>query len=363
MVDHDSNGSSPNAQSAAWRALHTEGILWDGPVAVIDGTNQLSLRLIATTQRLAFTRGGEFVLDIPREWLTPAPHMHPDGSVNLTVDAGEGSRPERLRLIARDGRRLAVDLVAALNKYRPPRNDRTLRIYAPDATENVAELPAPESRRPRPAPAAPHGSEHGESLAALAGDDFSAPSQLPGRAMPIFHDDALAAPVYMSDLAPAPREADWSLRPIVSTRTDRLVRRSWAIRLSGLIALLLIAAAFGSGHMPTLPGRELSTHLPDTSIEAPFSSGNHEPTEAPAIAQVETTTATNTPVQAAPTATAGVDNGAAATLPPSETAVALGVGGMDSETETARSLEATNEPSATPTPTVTATNEPTIRAH
>lgn len=356
MIDQGTNGRS---QSSAWRALHAEGILWDGPVFVVDGANELPLRLIATNHRLAFTKGGEFALEIPREWLHPAPFLNPDGSVNLTVDAGEGARPERLQLNARDGRRLAVDLIAALNKSRPSRTERSMTIYAPEPLVDLPDPPMARGRRSNP-PARTRDEADEALLALLDLDDFPPLSGQTVRTRPVIivDDDLPPAEITAAPAGSPTRDGDWSLQPIalMSNRTDRHARRGWAIRLSGLILLLTIAAAFGSGRVPALPGRDLASHIPDSGISAPFGADDPTATIAAELAQVETPKPEPTPTVSADQA----GDPARPTLPPSETAIALGVGGMEGSTLTA-AVELTTEPMATPTtePTATPTEEPT----
>ena len=52
MVDQGTNG---RPHSSNWRALHAEGILWDGQIYVAGAGVELPLRLIATSQRVAPT--------------------------------------------------------------------------------------------------------------------------------------------------------------------------------------------------------------------------------------------------------------------------------------------------------------------
>src|SRR4029077_19736785 len=112
-------------------------------------------------------------------------------------------------------------------------------------------------------------------------------------------------------------------------------RAGWAFRLSGLVLLIALAAAFGSNRLPGGP-----TFNRDTFIAAPDS---NTPTEA-SFAQI-VPTATQTP----PT-----DPGVAQTVSAGETSIALGVGSetivsTPSPTATSNSsiLPAEDDPTAT----------------
>ena len=356
MVDQDQNG---RPHGSAWRALHAEGILWDGQVLVAGAGAELPLRLIATTQRLTFTKGGAFVLDVPGEWLEPCPHLNPDGSINLTIDAADGGRPERLRLVVRDGRRLAVDLIAALNKSKS-QISRSMPIYAPEPVAEMPEPPMARGKRSVPPRQRKREPDDLNPIAALDPDDFPPLTTAPPRSKQIKIDDDLPpAAVDQTNsgpLQPSARDASWVLQPIshMSNRTNRHARRSWAIRLSGLIVLLALAAASGSGRLPTIPGRDIASHMPDTSINAPFSEDEPEPTaETSSMAHVVPPTATSTSTVTPPVqSTTGAVQ---PTTPPSKTAISLGVGGGDASTQSSE-VEPTRTTSSTDTPT----NEPEV---
>lgn len=339
MVDR---GPSTRSHAGAWRALHAEGILWDGPVTVTGAGSELPLRLIVTTRRLAFTKGGSFVLDVPRDWLTPAPFLNTQGGINLSIDTGEGHRPERMRVFVRDGRGLIGDLLSGLVSPLP----EGLPPASPIAVMNEPEeQPAPPpARLNRPARRAISAND---SVSALDGDDFPPLAEQPARSRVIVIDDDLPPAQATGYFDAGSREPNWALEPIgsMSSRSSRHARRSWAIRLSGLVVLLTFAAAFGTGRLPSIPGTDIAGRLPATSIDAPFSS--NEPTEPAQVAQAVAPTATT----AAPVITPPDVESAQPTIPASETAIALGVGGMDG------TLTATVP--QTPTATATATSEPT----
>lgn len=304
---------SVHTHAADWRALHAEGILWDSQIYVAGAGAELALRLIATNQRLAFSKGGAFVLDIPREWLDPAPYLHADGSIILTVDTNDGNRPEHLRLIVRDGRRLAVDLIASLKDSKPPLT-QPATIFAPGSTDdNQVTAKALTGRPVPPWRVAPDPAS--TSLAALDADDFSSPA-VPGmREAP---DGAGEHHSLVEVARPVAAIPWWSRAPLAMTnRESRHARRGWAIRLSGLVLLLALAAVAGAGQLPVLPGES-----PGRSIDAPSNDGAPQATETPPTAELARVASTGVASAPVLTVLAGSELSSA-----SQTAVSLGVGG------------------------------------
>src|SRR4051794_23814981 len=100
-------------RGAAWRALQAEGIEWETQVLIGAGDRALSARLIVTTERLAFARGGDVVLDIDRRWLREAPFLSGNGSINIRIETPDGKR-DRLQFSTRDGRQVAIDFVSLM---------------------------------------------------------------------------------------------------------------------------------------------------------------------------------------------------------------------------------------------------------
>lgn len=423
---HDRGSVAGRPRGNAWRALQPEGVLWDGQVFITGDDADITAWLAVTNQRFAFFRGNDLVLDVPREWLRPGPALEPDGSVMLMVDADNAGAAEPVRLVLPEGRRAAAHLVSLIGSgARPVR--RRLPVYAPDPTPNpepaafeppmarpsrartieeaIAESRAiaarPSRREPvemplreepaapvRPArPARPEASFDNAAparaqpvepqrddlspLTMLDFDDFPPLADTPVRPMNArAGQDADFASVIPASGAPfnPNRNHDWNLQPLsaVTTRSTRK-RRAWAIRLSGLLLLLLAAAAIGSGHMPSVPGREVASHLPGSTINATnLGAVTPSPTHQ-ALAQVPPT---QTPTSAAPTKPADEGNAAPAepTSPPLQTAIAMGVGGL----EVSATIESTKppvhvtekQPTATRTPrpaaaTATATATPT----
>ncbi|MGI8474898.1 MAG: hypothetical protein ACR2OO_00755, partial [Thermomicrobiales bacterium] len=320
MADREPLKGRP--RGAAWRALQDEGVVWEGSVALtLDGV-RVALLLVATQQRLVLVRGGEVTLEIPRGWLRPGPVLDDDGSVTMSVDAEGTGRPDAIRLVVHDGRPAAAHLVSLLagsgvRPVRPAR--RALPVYVPEPLPDTPPPPMARSRQSfRPVSleetAAPMAVGQGRSgrddaerladlpsLAMLDPDDF--PPLAPGERRPFVPSDTRLSAAAMRDEPPTipaslPPEAngrdhDWNLQPLqtMSMRSARHARRGMVIRLSGLIALLAFAAAFGAGRLPGHPRFPEGSHIPGTSINAPFTDGGPKaaPTLPAAVAQVGTT--------------------------------------------------------------------------
>jgi hypothetical protein len=350
----------------AWRNLQAEGIEWEGQILIgEEEENALSARLIITSQRLAFARGGEVVLDIERWWLKRPPYLSGSGAVNLRIQTPSGHR-ERLPFIARDGRLAATDIITILTEGKAALPTAPLD---PVFTE-VPERPAPRRTVEEPAfepePAPPPQEDYtyaadvidATTLQVLDTTDF--PPVTDASAPTTNRDNQpnggrySSEPITISTLGNQHhRLGEWTLDPIVTPSSSRRSRAGWAFRLSGLIALIALAAAFGTNRLPDAD----DLRRPGSLINAP----DNTPTSEVAIA--------------IPTTTVPISDGVnAATRSAAETAAALGVGG---ETETVATATATPIPTATavlmtPAPTrtntATATNtatettEPTVTA-
>jgi endonuclease YncB( thermonuclease family) len=354
-------------RGAAWRALHNEGVVWEGQVLIVGEETDLATRLIVTHQRLAFARGGIVALDVEREWLRPAPTLDDDGTILLQVTVAETARPEPLRLLVTEGRRAAAHLVSLLTGAGVRPVTRALPTYL---TDRDGEPFRPSLMRPRPAEPAPR-EEPADSFSVVSildADDFpplsaatsAAPATTPLPSAPEPLPTAAPPPPPIAATNGAVRAPDWSLRPIegITPRSTRQGRRGWIIRLSGLVLLLAAAGWFGASHLPEERGRDIASHLPGVSVETP-----DKPTSTPAPSTTPVRTAATTPAPTATrTATTAVSVAQASkepTLPPEETAVALGVGGPESTIEPLPEPPPTNQPPSTASPTATATTEPT----
>lgn len=123
-----------------WGALQAEGIRWEGQALIVGVDKDLPVRLILTSERLAFIANGEIALDIPRDWLRPQPKLAAVNGVHLFVTP-DGARPgsdetQQMLLRARAGRGAAAQLVAVVT-------GRPLPIeHQGQAPHIVAELPA-----------------------------------------------------------------------------------------------------------------------------------------------------------------------------------------------------------------------------
>lgn len=343
-------------RGAAWRALHNEGVVWEGQVLIVGDEIDLAARLVVTHQRLAFARGGVVALDVERAWLRPAPSLNDDGSILLQVTPPDAAQPESLRLVATEGRRAAAHLVSLLTGAGVRPIDRVLPAFPPERDEEYVPRPL---ARPRPVEPAPRREpvNAAPAITILDADDFPPLSTRATREIPPAAEDPsparmVPAPVTVSRAAV--RTPDWNLQPIVTPRSARHGRRSWIIRLSGLVLLLAAVGWFGASHLPDNRGRDIASHIPGVSVETPV-----QPTATPARTAAPPGTATERPVPTAdPTATSKVSivqTTGAPTVPPQNTAVALGVGGPASLPEP----PPTSAPRPTETPAPTATTVPT----
>jgi endonuclease YncB( thermonuclease family) len=336
----------------AWRELQREGIEWEGQVLIGTDDHVLSARLIVTSQRLAFARGGEVVLDIVRWWLKRPPYLSGNGAVNLRIETSSGHR-DRLQFTTRDGRQAATELVTLLIHGKqalpsvpldpvfdepPVRRSERRRVtaYEPDLT-----------REPEPAPAPFQLSDEHKytsdvidatTLQVLDSTDF--PPVLETQTPSTHHGSVVEGgrvsgdPITISTLAnQTHRGGDWSLIPIpaLMPRSSKGSKAGWAFRLSGLVALIAFAAAFGGNR------------LPDTSrLVDPIKAPQSQQTPGGSVAQVIPTSTATLPV---------IDGVNGPTREAAETAIAIGVGG-----ETAPA--ATSTPTTSPTATATRTAEP-----
>ncbi len=336
----------------AWRELQREGIEWEGQVLIGSDEHVLSARLIVTSQRLAFARGGEVVLDIVRWWLKRPPFLSGNGAVNLRIETNSGHR-DRLQFMPRDGRQSGTDLVTLLTHgkqalpsvplepvfdevpIRRPERTRAYQ-YEPDLTREPD--PEPEPFRLSDEHAYTPEVIDATTLQVLDTTDF--PPVLETQTPSTHHGSVVEGgrvsgdPITISTLAnQTHRAGDWSLTPIPALvpHSAKGSKAGWAFRLSGLIALIALAAAFGGNRLPD------ASRLTDraSTIVAP-ATGNPGGN----VAQVIPTE----------TATLPVIDVNQPTEQAAKTAIALGVGG-----ETAEPTEAAATPSATATRTPTAT--------
>jgi endonuclease YncB( thermonuclease family) len=332
-------------RGAAWRALQAEGVEWEAQVLIGDGEKTLSARLIVTSERLAFARGGDVVLDIARWWLKQPPFLSGNGTINLRIETGNGHR-DRMQFAARDGRQVATDFVALMTHGKqallePEDEPQFTRV--PERKRSV--MPPDRALEPE-RPAVVRAVEHKYSsdvidaatLEVLDPTDFP---PLTEAATPTTNlrnapdgGRGSSEPITISTLAnQSHRSGEWSLSPIPSMmqNSGKLSRAGWAFRLSGLLLLIALAAAFGTDRLPHTPG------LPskDTFISAP---SDNTPTQVSVAQSLPTSTQTSLiPF-----------NEDSATVAAAQTSIALGVG---AETVDLAPTEAV--PTATPSRTST----------
>ena len=73
--------------------------------------------MIVTHRRVAFVRGGEIVLEIPRDWLRPEPVVRRDGVLELfvlTPGSDLFAEPESFPIRMREGHAAAGHIIAML---------------------------------------------------------------------------------------------------------------------------------------------------------------------------------------------------------------------------------------------------------
>jgi endonuclease YncB( thermonuclease family) len=290
--------------------------------------------MIVTHRRVVFVRGGELVLDVPREWLRPEPVLRRDGLLDLFVTMPGGNlfdEPLTVPLRMREGHPAAGHIIAML----APGGVRRIlpeSLSGMERARDAAPVPqfsgfwevddldpswtsdAPGSLRPSsdPSQTVPAGIDAPDWLPPEPGDRIVRTSSTPER-RPATNGYAITG-----------------LRP----RDERKSPWSLILRLFALFVLLTTAAALGAGRLHWNP--------PGSSNSGAVLTG-----PSPTVAAVASP-------PAAP---------AAALAPNEEAAIALGVGGpatqadsVSSAPETAAAQTATEPPrpaapTATPSPT------------
>jgi endonuclease YncB( thermonuclease family) len=313
-------------RGAVWRSLQADGVVWEGQVLLVGDDVDLAARMIVTHRRVAFVRGGDVILEIPRVWMRQEPVLRRDGVLDLFVAApGSGvfDEPTTVPLRMREGHPAAGHIIAMLAPGGARRIDPDALSGMERARETAPEpvfggfwddLPdAAGERRDDAAPAA-RGTDE---TRARAGDGS-------GWLPPEPIDRVIRVP----SAPPRPAGSGYSIAGI-APRDQR--RSPWALflRLGALLLLLAVAAAIGAGR-----------------VELPFAG---RPSEAVLTA----------PSPPPPTAVTAETPAAAAMTPEEMTASALGVGGGDDSVETASALDtaaqtATEPPATAPAATTAA---------
>jgi hypothetical protein len=291
-------------KGAVWRSLQADGVVWEGQVLLVGGDVDLAARMIVTHRRVAFVRGGELVLELPRGWLRQEPVLRRDGVLELfvsTPDSNPFDEPMKVFLRMQEGHPAAGHIIAMLAPG-------GVRRITPDSISAI-------DRARESAPTARYGSFwdgiDDDSLAVHPRISSSSNGDGHARADAQSHTSAMSLknmpPLEPPDrLVRAPSSPD--LRPnlpgfTIAGMVPRDQRRSpWTLllRCGALIILLATAAALGAGR--------LHLQLPGSGIE---------------------------PILAAPTATVPAANAEIATETPAaatdstddQTALEIGVGG------------------------------------
>ncbi|MGI9252415.1 MAG: hypothetical protein ACR2J8_01605 [Thermomicrobiales bacterium] len=393
--DHQDPGSDvplvgrPRGES--WRDLQADGVVWEGQVFIVGDGADLAARLIVTTSRVAFARGGEVVLDMPRAWLRPAPEMLKGGTVAFHVmepDAGYGAPPETFELRMRDGATAGSHMVAMLAGTAGRRSLPDLDAMLP-ASRPV--FPEAEPRRaPRPAAPAPRWADTAPELTPVAPSLPATPRiQVPPSPAAMVIAAEEGSGVYRLSSAPTASGPgrNWNLpmQEYVVPRSHRRPRWGWTARIGGLVGLLAVAAALGSGRIssplealhlgdlnpapvPTAVTNVSGAVVPDTAVSSesaqqqpdepsgiggPTSSTmssiapSNAPVAAPLMQVAEGSTETWTEPTAAPPAPALLAPLAEATMPAAS--ILTGVGGELPSVESIAG-EVTDALSETPQP-------------
>jgi endonuclease YncB( thermonuclease family) len=319
-------------RGAVWRALQADGVVWEGQVYLVGGDVDLASRMIVTHRRVVFARGGDLVLDVPREWLRPEPILRRDGVLDLFVTMPGSNlfdEPMTVPLRMREGHPAAGHIIAML---------------APGGVRRIMPESMSGMERAREAAPVPQFNGFWEV------DDLDASWDTdpldPVSSAPESRNDA--AQVELSDWLP-PEPPDRVVRasstpahrpqtngyPMTGLQPRDQRKSPWGLllRVFGLVVLLATAAALGAGR--------LHLGVPGSGDSGAILAGP-SPTAA---------------VVASPTAAPE-----AALLPVVGAAIAMGVGGSTTETTAPGESPAAAVQSATETPqpaAPTATSSPT----
>jgi endonuclease YncB( thermonuclease family) len=255
MPNHDeSNHRSPRdvppvgrPRGAVWRSLQADGVVWEGQVLLVGDDADLAARMIVTHRRVAFARGGDLVLEAPRDWLRPEPVLRRDGVLDLFVTMPGGDlfdEPLTIPLRMRDGHPAAGHIIAMLAPG-------GVRRITPDALSGM-------ERAREAAPPARFDGFWDEPDLDLMGNHNGVTSTLTAsKTATAPNDDAeswrLAEPrdhvVRLPSTPPA--RAQTSAFSITGLMPRDQRRSPWGLflRVAALTALLAAAAALGAGKL------------------------------------------------------------------------------------------------------------------
>jgi endonuclease YncB( thermonuclease family) len=282
-------------RGATWRSLQADGVVWEGQVVLVGGDIDLASRMIVTHRRVAFVRGGDVVLEVPRGWLRQEPVLRRDGVLILfvaTPGSGAFEEPQTILLRMQEGHPAAGHIIAMLAPG-------GVRRIAPDALTGMER-----AREATPPP------KFGGFW-----DDEALPRANARHAASSDDEDEIDewAPIEPADRvlrlpsAPALRPAtnqnqSQSHYPITGLKPRDQRRSPWGLllRLGALGLLLGTAAALGAGKLDLIiphAGGEVVLAPPTATVPA-------SPTQPPLNARLS---------------------------PGDETALAIGVGGPDAQ--------------------------------
>ena len=263
-------------RGAAWRSLQADGVVWEGQVLLIGDDLDLASRMIVTHRRVAFVRGGEVVLEIPRGWLRQEPVLRRDGVLDLfvsTPDSDPFDEPMRVPLRMREGHPAAGHIIAML----APGGVRRIAPDALSAFERAREAtPSPSFGGFWEGVEAADGSRRRTSHATTdAGPANADEPRNPGAGdtlTPIEPPDRLVR----LPSTPAHRPAANGFTIAGMQPRDR--RRSpWGLilRLTALTILLATAAALGAGRLNIrIPGSNTGAVLTAPTATVPAAATN-----------------------------------------------------------------------------------------
>lgn len=346
-------------RGSAWRQLLAEGILWEGQILVSGGDTDLAALLIVTNDRLSLVRGGNIALDIRHDWIYAPPTLRRTGTVGLQVLTPGQRLPESLTLVVREGRLAAAELVDVLTpqeRYEPafPTWDSSMFL---DEEPIIPAHPAPYERKHSPAPvdALPPFPVY----AALDDDDFP-PIAPPPEPMPDWSGaPQLAAGATVDPAANViPRQNDWNLKPLDGMdNKDRRNRKAWAMRFAAVFLAIAGIAAWQGGLFPDYDGivNRFEDNSPDiqTIAELPPATPAQEPTIATTSTAAIQPTKTTEPSDEQSAEEGPSSTQAEPTYAPAEqTALALGVGGGETDAPESDANAAQAEPEATKAPVI-----------
>jgi len=342
-------------RGSAWRQLQAEGILWEGQILVAGGGTDLAALLVVTNERLALIRGGAVALEIRHDWMYAPATLRRTGTVGLQVLTPGQRLPESLIFIVREGRLAAAELIDVLTpqeRYEPEFPTWNSSMFLDDEPI-IPARPAPYERKHSPAPVDPLPSF--PVYASLDDDDFPPIAPPPDPVPDWSGAPRLAAGAAVDPTANViPRQNEWNLKPLDGMdNRDRRNRRAWAMRLAALFLAVAGIAAWQGGVLPEYSDirNRFEDNSPEIQTIAELPAGT--PTQEPSNALETTALPESTEEPAGEQSGGPSSTQSEPTLAPAEqTAMALGVGGGETDPPDTDVNAAQDEPSATEAPVI-----------